>query len=245
MNEKDFFELMSNETRREILRSIAQEPKYLLQLSQELNKSQQSLQRHLICLMEKGWLIQEMVEGSKGPIRKMYQIAKNVSIRITLSKHSFDFDVFEISFGNFEGEKAVTHDHVEFLSKDLSNSILKTLEDTDLNFAAKIRNLDEVLDQLGEIESILLSRKLSITGELNETISMKLDGDVHRKDRELAYTIYSKSSPITFDLVQKEIKTKRSELLISLKRLQDRNLLPEHGLNLMKKLESTLKINSR
>ena len=102
-----------------------------------------------------------------------------------------------------------------------------------------------MLGQIGKIESFLLSRKLSITGELNETISMKLEGDAHRKDRELAYTIYSSSSPISLDLVQKEIKTKRSELLASLKRLRDKDLLPEHGVNLMNKLESTLKVNSK
>jgi ArsR family transcriptional regulator len=245
MSEKEFFELISNETRRNILRSIAQEPKYLFQLSQELNKSQQSLQRHLQCLLEKGWLVQEMVEGPKGPTRKMYHIAKNISVRITLSQHSLDFDVFEISIGESESEHSVQHDHVEFLSKDLPNSISKALEDTNSNFEEKIRNLDKMLDRIGIIESFLLSRKLSITGELNETISMKLEGDAHRKDRELAYTIYSSSSPISLDLVQKEIKTKRSELLASLKRLRDKDLLPEHGVNLMKKLESTLKVNSK
>jgi DNA-binding PadR family transcriptional regulator len=195
--------------------------------------------------MEKGWLVQEMVEGPKGPARKMYRISKNISVRITLTKHSFDFDVFEISIGESEDDQVVPHDHVEFLSKDLSASISKAMEDTKANFAEKIRNLDEVLDHLGEIESFLLSRKLSITGDLNETISMKLGGDMHRKDRELAYTIYSSSTPISVDLVQKEIKTKRFELLASLRRLKDKNLLPEHGINLMRKLESTINASSK
>ncbi len=245
MNEKEFFKLISNETRRSILRSVAQEPKYLFQLSKELNKTQQSLQRHLQCLMEKGWLVQEMVEGPKGPARKMYHISKNISVRITLSKHSFDFDVFEISTAESKDDLVVPHDHVEILSKDLSTSISKAIEDTNANFDEKIRSLDEVLVHLGEIESFLLSRKLSITGELNETISMELKGDIHRKDRELAYTIYTSSTPITVDLVQKEIETKGSELLASLRRLRDKNLLPEHGRKLMRKLESTKNASSK
>lgn len=245
MNEKEFFNLISNETRRSILRSVAQEPKYLFQLSKELDKPQQSLKRHLRCLMEKGWLDQEMVEGPKGPARKMYRISKNISVRITLTQHSFDFDVLEISIGESESDLAIPRDHVEFLSKDLSSSISKAMEDTKTNFDEKIRNLDEVLDHLGEIESFLLSRKLSITGELNETISMKLGGDIHRKDRELAYTIYSSSTPISIDLDQKEIDSKRSELLASLRILRDKNLLPEHGKSLMRKLESTINASSK
>lgn len=245
MNEKEFFELMSNETRRAILHSVAQEPKYLFQLSKELDKKQPSLQRHLQCLMEKGWLVQEMVEGPMGPARKMYRISKNLSVRITLTQHSFDFDVFEISLGESEDDLVVPHDHVEFLSKDLSTSISKAMEDPKANFAEKIRNLDEVLDHLEGIESFLLSRKLSVTGDLNETISMELKGDMHRKDRKLAYTIYSSSTPISIDLVQKEIDTKRPEILASLRRLRDKNLLPKHGMRLMRKLESTKNASSK
>ena len=240
MDEKEFFNLIGNETRRNILRSIAHEPKYLFQLSQELNKSQQSLQRHLNCLLEKGWIIRESVEGPFGPSRKIYRIAKNLSVRITLSQHSFDFDVFEIAIGESDKKRSLPLDHVEFLGRDLSVNVLEALEKKDVDFDQKISRINTVLDQLGSIETFLLSRKLSITGELNETISMKLEGDAHRKDRELAYTIFSSSAPISVDLIEKEIETERPELLASLRRLYKKNLLPEKGIRLMNKLESAL-----
>ena len=240
MDEKEFFDLISNETRRNILRSIAHEPKYLFQLSQELEKTQQSLQRHLNCLMEKGWIIRESVEGPFGPSRKIYRIAKNLSVRITLSQHSFDFDVFEISIGESDTKRSFALDHVESLSRDLSLNVLGALEKRDVDFDQKISRINAILDQLGSIETFLLSRKLSITGELNETISMKLEGDAHRKDRELAYTIFSSTAPITIDLIQKEIETERPELLASLKRLYEKNLLPEKGIRLLNKSKLTL-----
>jgi predicted transcriptional regulator len=244
VDEKEFFNLISSETRRNILRSIAHEPKYLFQLSQELNKTQQSLQRHLNCLMDKGWIIRESVEGPFGPSRKIYRIAKNLSVRITLSQHSFDFDVFEISIGKSDTKRAFPLDHVELLGRDLSSNVLEALEKRDEDFDQKISSINAVLDQLGSIETFLLSRKLSITGELNETISMKLEGDAHRKDRELAYTIFSSSAPISIDLIQREIETEQPELLASLKRLYEKNLLPEKGIHLMNKLESTLSTES-
>ncbi|UCE15036.1 MAG: ArsR family transcriptional regulator [Candidatus Heimdallarchaeota archaeon] len=245
MNEKEFFALISNETRREILRSIAHEPKYLFQLSQELGKSQQALQRHLQCLLEKEWIIQDqLVEGTKGPARKLYRIAKNLSVRITLSQHSFDFDVFEISIGESDVQDEIPQDHIQSLSKDLPIILSQAFDERKIDFGEKIRKLDSLLEQLGSLETFLLSRKLSITGELNEEISVKLEGDAHRKDRELAYTIYSSSAPISIDLIQKEIKGRRTDILNSLKRLHEKNLLPENGLTLMRNLESTLKTST-
>ncbi|MFX0185377.1 MAG: ArsR/SmtB family transcription factor [Candidatus Hodarchaeota archaeon] len=246
MKEKEFFSLVGNATRREILRSIAREPKYLFQLSQELNRSQQSLQRHLDCLLEKGWIVKRIVEGERGPARKLYHIAKNLSVRITLSQHSFDFDVFEI-IGKENVQDTLELDHVDMLGKDLTTSLSRALNDKDFNPTEQtdaIQKLDVLLDEIGSIENLLLSQKLFLTGNIIKEISMRLDGDAHRQDREVAYTLFSTSAPITIDLFQKEIKTKRSELLASLKRLNNKNLLPEHGINLMKKLESTLNIKS-
>jgi predicted transcriptional regulator len=240
MDEKEFFELVGSDIRREILRSVAQEPKYLFQLAGELNRSQQYLLRHLQCLLEKGWLDQELVEGPHGPSRKLYRIAKNLSVRITLSQHSFDIDVIDIQLGNLSDPEDNLQSHLEEISKDMSTLLSRAVEKDHQDYADQIRSLNVILDKLGSIESFILSRKLSITGELNETISMKLEGDDHRKDRELAYTIFSSSAPIKIDILQKEIETQRDELLASLKRLNQKNLLPERGLDLMRKLEVTL-----
>ncbi|MFX0174507.1 MAG: ArsR/SmtB family transcription factor, partial [Candidatus Hodarchaeota archaeon] len=187
MNEEEFFLLVGNTARREILRSIAREPKYLFQLSQELNRSQQSLQRHLECLLEKGWIIKRTVEGERGPARKLYYIAKNLSVRITLSQHSFDFDVFDIDVGKSDVQDTLELNHVDNLSKDLTLSLSRVLKEKDFNPTEQtdvIKKLDILLDELGSIENILLSQKLVLTGNIIKEISMRLDGDIHRQDRE-------------------------------------------------------------
>ncbi len=120
MDEKEFLELVGSDIRREILRSVAQEPKYLFQLAGELNRSQQYLLRHLQCLLEKGWLDQELVEGPHGPSRKLYRIAKNLSVRITLSQHSFDIDVIDIQLGGLSDPEDNLQSHLEEISKDMS-----------------------------------------------------------------------------------------------------------------------------
>jgi predicted transcriptional regulator len=240
LKEEEFFELIGNDTRRDILRSIAQEPKYLFQLSKELNRSQQFLHRHLQCLLDKGWLLHEIVEGPHGPSRKLYRIAKNLSVRITLSQHSFDIDMFDIHVGVTKSYTGNIPIHLEEISNDLSTTLSGAVQRDQQDLADQLRVLNDVLTKLGSLESFILSKKLTIKGELNETISMKLKGDDHRKDRELAYTIFTSTSPIKIDLIQKEINTKREELLASLNRLNEKNLLPEQGVDLLKKLKITL-----
>ena len=241
MDEKEFFELVGSDTRREILRSVAQEPKYLFQLAGELDKSQQSLLHHIQCLLEKGWLKSELVEGPHGPSRKLYHIAKNFSVRMTLSQHSFDIDVIDIQVGDqVDPEDNNLQSNLKEIGKDMSTLLSHAVEKDHQDYADQIRSLNVILDKLGSIESFVLSRKVSVTGELNETISMKLEGDDHRKDRELAYTIFSSSAPIKIDILQKEIDAHRDEILASLKRLNQKNLLPERGLDLMRKLEITV-----
>ncbi|MFW9777316.1 MAG: ArsR/SmtB family transcription factor [Candidatus Heimdallarchaeota archaeon] len=235
MDEEDFFWLVGNKTRRDILRSVTQEPKYLFQLAQELNRSNQTLQKHLHLLLDHEWLECETVEGPHGPARKLYRIAKNIAVRITLTRHAFKFDVLDITLGHQPMKS-----HAESLSRDLTLSLEEALETQNSDFDQQIQTLDAALNQAQEIENFLLSRKLSITGDLNETISMKLEGDAHRKDRELAYTIFSRSDPITLELVQKEVKSKREDLLISLRRLQEKDLLPKKGLILLNKLETAI-----
>lgn len=235
MEEQVFFWLIGNKTRREILRSIAQEPKYLFQLSQELNRSSQTLQKHLQHLLGHEWLESETVEGPHGPARKIYRIAKNLTVRITLTRYSFKYDILDISVGD-QPQKG----NAETLSRDLTSMLEEAFETKDSDFDQQIQTLNAALNQAQEIENFILSRKLSITGDLNETISMKLEGDAHRKDRELAYTIFSRSEPITLKLVQKEVKAKREELLVSLRRLHEKDLLPEKGLTLLNKLETTI-----
>jgi hypothetical protein len=159
-------------------------------------------------------------------------------VKITLSHHSFEFDAFEITVGKARFKDNLPPNHIESLSKDLSMNLLQSLDDKNIKFDEQIHQLDQVLETLESIENFVLSRKLKITGELNDQILVKLKGDAHRKDRELAYTIFSSSAPIEIDLIEKEINTKRTEILASLKRLRDKKLLPQKGIELIERLET-------
>ena len=65
-------EILSNPTRREILKRLVREPHYPLQLSEHLDVSQQAIVKHLNVLEENGFVECEKVASERGGLRKKF-----------------------------------------------------------------------------------------------------------------------------------------------------------------------------
>ena len=92
---------VENPIRRQIIARLSQEPNYQLQLSKELNLSQQLVAKHLVTMEDAG-LVSTMLEDSpRGPQRKEYILRKSFSVTIDLAPTLFRARLF--SFGNVPG----------------------------------------------------------------------------------------------------------------------------------------------
>ncbi len=82
--------VLENSTRRKILQKLVKEVHYPLQLSKELNVSQQAVMKHLKVLEEHG-MVESFEEKSDagGPPRKCYRPTRNFSIRIDFGPNTF------------------------------------------------------------------------------------------------------------------------------------------------------------
>ncbi len=82
--------LIENPIRRKILELLATETHYPLQLSKELNVSQQAIMKHLKVLEDKG-LVRSFEERSTsgGPPRKSYIPTRHLSLRIDIGPNTF------------------------------------------------------------------------------------------------------------------------------------------------------------
>jgi predicted transcriptional regulator len=87
----EILEILENPTRRMILRELAREPRYSLQLAQMLNVSQQAIMKHLR-VMEDRDMVRVMVEKSDvgGPPRKCYLASKRFSVTIDMGPGLFE-----------------------------------------------------------------------------------------------------------------------------------------------------------
>ena len=98
MEVEELLYVLGNPTRRRILKLLSQEPKYLIQLSKELDVSQQAILKH-ITVLERFGLISSYEEKGElpAPPRKYYTLSKGFSITVDLSPRLADFEFWEVS----------------------------------------------------------------------------------------------------------------------------------------------------
>ena len=82
-------QIMENPVRRRIIKRLSQEPCYALQLSKELELGQPLVAKHM-GVMEAAGLVTSSVEDSpNGPRRKLYSLARSVSITMDVAPNLF------------------------------------------------------------------------------------------------------------------------------------------------------------
>lgn len=161
---------VENPIRRRIIHRLSQEPNYQLQLSKELNVSQQLVAKHLAA-MEGAGLVSTVLEDSpRGPQRKEYLIRKSFSVTVDLAPNLFRARM--ISFGAVPGVQDRS-EHAQLMAH--ANEALRYPEE-----ASRIRPLTQIVEEvdkkLKEMEEeravLLYLRSLAIREAAVATTSM-------------------------------------------------------------------------
>mgnify|MGYP001208313838 FL=1 len=83
-------DILENKARRQILKRLAKEPHYPLQLAELLDISQQAVVKHLRVLEGAGFVDSQKVPSEKGgPPKKMYTVNQSFSVRLDLGPNLF------------------------------------------------------------------------------------------------------------------------------------------------------------
>lgn len=92
-----FLDVLGNETRRKILQLLAEEPRYLLELADQLNVSQQAILKHLVLLEKLRFVTSYRAESDlAAPPRKYYQLARSLYLRVGMTSDTFGLKVEEV-----------------------------------------------------------------------------------------------------------------------------------------------------
>ena len=190
------FSVLENPIRRKILAKLAEEQHYPLQLSKELNISQQAIMKHLKVLEEHN-LVESFEEKSTlgGPPRKCYVSNKYISLRIDIGPNTFRSDVYDYK----EMEKEIKKDEVkvqEILDKEIETYNEKFREILEIQepkeklkeLSNLILNLNSELDKLKLKHSKLLNFQEQVVRESNRII-----GELYREyeERKIIHYIMS------------------------------------------------------
>ena len=86
-------EILGNETRIRILKSLSREPMYVSEISNLLRVGQQAILRHLRELEELGIIESYKGESIRGPDRKYYKIRDRFTLKISIQPEDFKIEL--------------------------------------------------------------------------------------------------------------------------------------------------------
>jgi len=138
---------IENQTRREILKRLAEGRQYALQLAKELRVSQQAIIKHLEVLERSKIIKRAGTEKSDmGPPRKLYEVSKGFTIMIDIGPGIFDIREYELDDFDDDIELNIS-DFGEMLER-----IEKEIKDIEKRRAALIKMKEKILKEMIEME---------------------------------------------------------------------------------------------
>lgn len=236
--------VIENPTRRMILRKLSTDTNYPLQLSRELNISQQAIMKHLKVLEKAGFVTSFEERSDKGgPPRKIYEPKRKFSIRIDIGPNTYDEKVYRYEgYGERRTKNLNVSSYSEtrvvvggLVTGEMKEDVVAALPAyTDPNLETTRRTLERSLEEDDPERSLIKLKKL--INHLNSRID---HFETKRKQyielRERIYEEVNKIiSEISDDYLQKDLYS-----LFVKSNIDDINLLSEH-LNVRKKLVENL-----
>jgi ArsR family transcriptional regulator len=123
MDMEAILDVMGCKTRREILTLLTQEPRFVSEISKELEIGQKAIIEHLRAMEELGMLSSSFQKIERGRPRKYYGISQKVEIQIYIDKDTIKMDIMGDDFSKLqELEDKFTLGHVDVI-EDLENLI--------------------------------------------------------------------------------------------------------------------------
>src|SRR5579872_6827089 len=119
-------DVLGNETRRRILRFLADEPRYFIQLSKDLGVSQQAVLKHLEILERYGFVSSFQGDSDfAAPKRKYYQLSRSCMLAIGITNDAVQFVFHDIP------EEAVRDNSRRSELRTLQKGVSEIEEETD------------------------------------------------------------------------------------------------------------------
>jgi predicted transcriptional regulator len=171
------FAVLENPIRRKILEKLAEESHYPLQLSKELNISQQAIMKHLKVL-EDNDLVVSYEERSTlgGPPSKSYLSNKRITLRIDVGPNTYNSEIYD--YKELENKKTGRDvekeriDNSEKFKDDFKNKFrLKDPNEKLKEYSKLIQNINQELDDIKHQRAKLISLRENIIMESNRIIA--------------------------------------------------------------------------
>ena len=210
----ELFYLLENPTRRRILQLLSVERLYPLQLSREIDVTQQAVVKHLRILEQHGLVKSRDEPSTRGPNRRVYKASREVSLHIDIGPSTYkqkaetDFDISNLSEQNRRVLDAVSESrHMDAKARmDLLSRVSEDLRNS----------INEVEDERRSLMALL--------GELNREItSTAQNAECTYEERRLLHHILH-NKEYTIESAAAALGLREAEVRMILESLQTRGL---------------------
>jgi len=223
VNEKKLDALLSilgNRTRRQILQLLAEEPHYLLQLSKELDVSQQAILKHLALLEKHGFVSSYEKESDLGaPPRKYYHLNSAVYLTIGLAGSLFRIramPLLEVKPESASPEMDAIRTKIEELRK-MEDALQKIRFSNNL-----LAQIDEKLKKIDDEKVSLLHLRQEVQGIANDAIRQASET---RLEKRILYSILGSSEAPSPEILSVKLDVRERTIEDALKELEKRGLV--------------------
>ena len=210
----ELFYLLENPTRRRILQLLSVERLYPLQLSREIDVTQQAVVKHLRILEQHGLVKSRDEPSSRGPNRRVYTASREVSLHIDIGPSTYK-------------QKAETDFDISSLSEQNRRVLDAVSESRNMDSKARMDLLSRVSEDLRKsINDVEDERRslMALVGELNREItSTAHSAECTYEERRLLHHILH-NKDYTIEGAAASLSLREAEIRLVLESLQNRGL---------------------
>ena len=214
--------ILGNRTRRQILQLLAEEPHYLLQLSKELNVSQQAILKHLALLEKQGFVSSyEKASNLGAPPRKYYHL--NSAVYLTIGLAGSLFRIKAMPLLEVKPESAVPEPGMDAIRTKIEE--LRGMEDAfqKIRFSnSLLAQIDEKLKKIDDEKVSLLRLRQEVQGIANDAIRQASET---RLEKKILYSILGSSEAPSPEILSVKLDVRERTIEDALKELEKRGLV--------------------
>ena len=214
-NEGSLLDVFGNETRRRILRLLADEPRYFNQLSRDVRVSQQAVLKHLELLEEAGLVNSYRARSDlAGPDRKYYRL--NGSLQLTIGMTG---DTFRIKVKDLASQEGSTEGSREF-KRDL-RSVESGTDISKMVSASRdlIGKIERDVAELDEKRANLLKLRQKVMSKVHDAIRGSFEESLARR---ILYSRLDSVQPMDIENLSEELDAREKEVRHHLAELEKR-----------------------
>ncbi|MCP8307078.1 MAG: helix-turn-helix domain-containing protein [archaeon] len=215
-------DILGNETRRRIIKLIAEEPRYLLQMARELEVSQQAILKHLDLLQQHGLISMFSAESEfAAPQRKYYELARSLYLRVGITRNTVRFSIDKVPYKKRELKIKISD--VKGLEDKVRAFEKLRKPDEALKISEEIlREIDAKFEELGEMEVYLMRLKQRVSEKAKRTIKIVTSNPLERK---ILFSILESGKALDIDALSEELNISEKDLEMVLETLKQKGLI--------------------